>query len=187
MTEFLGGDSLPDCIAFRDRECSEKQYKAQVVARTNLSLHRDIPLNIRVDNEMTRPPQTLSDRIEAAYVGAGFNQSSFARAMGIARNTLIVMLRAGEAPEWQIEKIAWLTGRSKSWLRYGIVDAVEVTVERYVTGFEDARTQAAEAIKALKPDISSLDGGDAKPPARELKRTEREMRPKQPAKKPKRA
>lgn len=193
MTEFLGGDSLlADVNAFDNRESNEKRFKAQVVARTKLSLYRDVPLNIRVDHDMTKPskpPGTLSDRIKAAYMGAGFDQSGFARAMGIARNTLIVMIRTGEAPEWQIEKIAHLTGRSRSWLRYGIVDAAEVTVERYVTGFEDAKDMAEQAIRALRPDTASLDGDDAKPSVadREVARTGTPALGKQSRKRPKQA
>lgn len=91
-------------------------------------------------------PSTMGERIEVAIKGTGLGKGDFAKALGLARETVRRWIAGEVVPEDQLERIAKLSGKSVSWLRYGLVPSESATVDRYVEGYEQGKKDAVDAI-----------------------------------------
>lgn len=96
-------------------------------------------------------PTTLGERMAAALAGAGLTRSRAAELLGLNRQTVGRWVAGEEVTEAQLARVAELTGRSAAWLRYGLVDGSEVAVERYLTGYEDAKADMQKILEHLQP------------------------------------
>jgi transcriptional regulator with XRE-family HTH domain len=122
-------------------------------------------------------PETMGERIQAALDRCGLSQSEAAKRLGLVRNTIGLWVNGADIPERQLARVAELVGETPAWLRYGVRDAREEGIERYVTGYEraldDVRDVVGDAIDRLQPP-SAL---DAEPPAERIGRADEGTRP----------
>jgi len=99
-------------------------------------------------------PETLGERIEAAIEEAGLTKGKAAELLRVNRNTITRWITTGEdVPERELIRVSELTGRSRPWLRYGLVDAAESEAERYRAGYEDGLKAIREMLSRPQPPV----------------------------------
>ncbi len=98
-------------------------------------------------------PETLGERIQAALDDAGLTQIKAAELLGLNRQTIGRWVAGEEVPEAQLLRVEEITGRSRAWLRYGLVDAAESEAEHYRAGYEDGLKAIREMLSRLQPPL----------------------------------
>jgi len=98
-------------------------------------------------------PETLGERIQQALNDAGKTQTWLASTLGKSRNTVGLWVTTSRIPEEELERVADVLGRSRAWLRYGVLDPVEEGIERYVTGWEEAVEKMRENLDRMQPPV----------------------------------
>jgi transcriptional regulator with XRE-family HTH domain len=124
-------------------------------------------------------PSTRGERIEVAIKGTGLTKGDFAAALGIHRQTVTRWCAGEDIAESDVERVAKLTGKSASWIRYGMVTSGQAEVDRYVEGYEQARSDVLEPIKRAVEEAERLPRptpGDAKAP-RQMRDAEERQEP----------
>jgi DNA-binding XRE family transcriptional regulator len=101
-------------------------------------------------------PETLGERIKAALAELQMSQTQAAQHLDITRNTLGLWVNGEDVPERQLIRVASLTGKSCAWLRYGVVDALDVVAERYARGYKDAVEHIRDSLDHMQPPRSDL-------------------------------
>ena len=97
----------------------------------------------------------MGGRVEYAIYAAGLRKGDLARILDVARQTVTRWVGGDDIPEEKLDRIALVTGRSKSWLRYGL--EAGATADRYAEGFSTARRLASELADELRDQLRKLE------------------------------